>query len=352
MNAPLPQSLQQAAPVTPGLTQAEAARNWVRTLAKYRDPDTKRSIFELVTTLVPFAVLWAAAWAALSVSPFLSLGIALLNGCFLVRLFVIQHDCGHGSYLANRKAMDWIGRCLGVLTVTPYAVWRHSHSIHHSAAGNLQQRGIGDINTLTLNEYRDLSRFQRLVYHVYRNPLFMFGVVPAYLFFIQQRLPIGFMSEGRRFWISSLGTDAMIALCVGALVYFGGWQVVFWIYVPTILCAATIGMWLFYVQHQFEDAHWDHPPEWQLHEAALHGSSFYDLPQPLRWISANIGVHHVHHLYARIPFYRLMEVMRDHPELADDQRLTLKESLASARLHVWDEDSRKLLSFRQARAMI
>ncbi|MEP2784133.1 MAG: fatty acid desaturase [Pseudoruegeria sp.] len=352
MNASLPQSLTEAAPVTPALTPSKDAREWVRVLAQYREPNTARSLLELTLTLLPFFTLWGAAWAALTVSPFLSLAIAVLNGFFLVRLFVIQHDCGHGSFLANRRAMDWVGRSLGVLTVTPYMVWRHSHSIHHSAAGNLEQRGIGDINTLTLNEYRDLSRFGRFGYHLYRNPLFMFGVVPAYLFLFQHRIPLGYMTEGKRFWISTQGSNLATGLLIATIVYFGGWQPIFWIFIPTVIAAATLGMWLFYVQHQFEDTHWDHDVDWQLHEAALHGSSFYDLPQPFRWLSANIGVHHVHHLYSRIPFYRLMDVIRDHPELAEDQRMTLGESLVSARLHIWNEDTRKLLSFKDARALL
>ena len=329
----------------------ESGRHWVRVLAQYREPSSLRSIVELAITAGPFVLLVGLAWWSLSVHPLLAGVISALNGAFLVRLFVIQHDCGHSAFFHSRHANDWVGRSLGVLTLTPYDVWRRTHSIHHSSAGNLDRRGIGDVPTLTVSEFCNLSRSGRLLYRLYRHPVFLFGVVPAYLFFLQNRLPIGLMRSGWKYWISAMGTNAALALLLGAGLYFAGVQALLLIFLPTALVGASIGVWLFYVQHQFEDTRWDRNLDWQLHDAALHGSSHYILPPVLRWFSANIGVHHVHHLYSRIPFYRLTEALRDHPALARAQRLTLRESFRCARLHLWDENRRKLLSFAEARAV-
>ncbi len=328
---------------------ALAARDWIKILAKYRNPNILRSSFELFVSLAPFIALWAFAWWVLQYSYWLALGIAVVNGIFLVRLFLIQHDCGHNSFFTNRHVSDWVGRAIGVLTLTPYDVWRRTHSVHHSASGNLDRRGMGDVHTLTVAEYMALSKFGRLKYRLYRNPLVLFGLGPFYLFFLQNRLPLGLMKSGWKYWTSAMGTNATIALFVGLITWLGGWQVLLLIFIPTTLVGASIGVWLFYVQHQFEHTLWDKEEDWQLHDAALHGSSHYVLPQPLQWLTANIGIHHVHHLYARIPFYRLTEVLRDHPILAEAQRLTIRESLECFKLQLWDETSRRLLSYKQAR---
>lgn len=326
-----------------------AARDWVKILASYRTPNILRSSFELFISLAPFLALWAFAWWILQYSYWLALGIAVVNGIFLVRLFLIQHDCGHSSFFTNRHVSDWIGRAIGVITLTPYDVWRRTHSMHHSASGNLDRRGMGDVHTLTVNEYMALTKFGKLKYRLYRNPFVLFGLGPFYLFFLQNRLPLGLMKSGWKYWTSAMGTNATIAVAIGLITWFGGWQVLALIFVPTTLVGASIGVWLFYVQHQFEETHWEWEGDWQLHDAALHGSSHYVLPQPLQWLTANIGIHHVHHLYARIPFYRLTEVLRDHPDLAEAQKLTIRESLECYNLQLWDEASRKLLSYKQAR---
>lgn len=332
----------------PGNAAPRSAREWLSILARYREPSTARSLFELAATLVPFLALWALAWATLSISVWLALAVALLNGAFLVRIFIIQHDCGHGAFLRNRRAQDWVGRVLGVLTLTPYAVWRRTHAIHHAHHGDLDHRGIGDVTTLTVEEYRARNRFGRLLYRLYRHPVVLFVLGPSYLFILQNRLPLGLMNQGWRYWTSAMGTNAMIGIALGLIVWFGGLWPVLVIFLPTSVIAATIGVWLFYVQHQFEETHWAKGDDWQLHNAALEGSSHYVLPQPLRWFSGNIGIHHVHHLYSRIPFYRLPEVIRDHAELAEAQRLTIRDSLRTVKLHLWDEAQGKLTSFRDA----
>jgi acyl-lipid omega-6 desaturase (Delta-12 desaturase) len=328
---------------------ARAGRNWIEALQRYREPDLRQSILEIFITAVPFALLWALAWAALSISYWLTLLVAVPAAAFLVRLFMIQHDCGHGAFFRSKSANDWVGRVIGVLTLTPYAVWRRCHAVHHATSGNLHQRGMGDITTLTVREYLARPWYRRVAYRIYRNPLVLFVLGPAYLFLIQNRLPFGLMRE-RQYWISAMGTNAAIAAGVAGMSYVLGFGTFLSVHIPIVAIAASIGVWLFYVQHQFEETFWAAEPEWKQHDAALYGSSHYDLPPVLRWLTANIGVHHVHHLYSRIPYYRLAAVIRDFPELATVRRLTLMESLGCIRLRLWDEGSRRLLSFREARS--
>ncbi len=323
-------------------------RSWVRVLADYREPSHPRSVIELIITLVPFIALWALAWGSLSVSYPLAAALAILNSAFLVRLFMIQHDCGHGSFFKNRTLNDWVGRSLGVLTLTPYHVWRRTHSIHHVSAGNLDKRGMGDVLTLTVAEYRERTPRGRLRYRLYRHPLVLFGLGPFYLFFLQNRLPVGLMNEDWRYWASAMGTNVMLALLLGTIAYAAGCAPLLLVFLPTTAVAATIGVWMFYVQHQFEETSWDVEPDWQLQDAALHGSSHYILPGVLRWFTANIGMHHVHHLQSRVPFYRLPETLRDHPGLDAAQRLTFADSLRCTRLHLWDREKRRLVSFKEA----
>ncbi|WP_299655329.1 fatty acid desaturase [uncultured Jannaschia sp.] len=323
----------------------DPARDWVRILARYRTARSARSAFELSVTVVPLVVLWVLAVLASAVHPLLAIALSLSNALFLVRLFAIQHDCGHGAFFADRRVNDWVGRCLGVVTLTPYAVWRRSHSVHHSATGNLERRGIGDVHTLTVREYCALSPRGRLGYRAYRNPLVMLGLFPTYLFWIQNRFPATLTEQGWRPWASAMGTNlALFTLLASAVAAFG-WTTVLMAFGPTTIAAATIGMWLFYIQHQFEETSWDRTDDWRIHDAALHGSSHYDLPPVLGWLTANIGIHHVHHLHARIPFYRLPEVLDDHPALADIRRISFTESIGCLRLKLWDERTRRLVPF-------
>ena len=320
---------------------------WTKILARYREPSRVRSVTELVITIVPLVLLWVLIWAALDFGYWFGLLLAVPAAGLLVRLFMIQHDCGHGAFFRHRLANDWVGRVLGVLTLTPYDFWRRTHAIHHASSGNLDQRGIGDIDTLTVREYLALSRWGRLRYRLYRHPIVMFGIGPAYLFILQHRLPVGLMRRGWQPWLSTMATNAAIAAVVGILIWFIGIGSFLLVHLPIMLLAASVGVWLFYVQHQFEDTFWAEDRAWNVHTAALHGSSHYDLPAVLRWFSANIGVHHVHHLCSRIPYYRLPDVLREHPELVSTSRLTLIESLRCVRLVLWDERNRRLISFRE-----
>ena len=324
------------------------ARQLFRDVSAYARPQVWRSLWEILVTAVPFVLLWAMTWAALSRGHLLGLLLAIPAGGFLLRLFLIQHDCGHGALFRRRSTNDWVGRAVSVLTLTPYDFWRRSHALHHATSGNLGKRGTGDVDTLTLQEYREKNARQRFFYRLYRSPLVLLGIGPAYLFLLRHRLPVGFMRSGWRPWASALGTNAAIAGLAGIMI----WQIGLWpflaVHLPITLVAASAGVWLFYVQHQFEHTSWDEDDSWSFHEAALHGSSHYDLPPILRWFTANIGIHHVHHLSSRIPFYRLPEVLRAHPELAGVSRLTLRESLRTLRLTLWDSQARRLVSFSQA----
>lgn len=325
-------------------------RSWTQTLDQYRKPSVVRSLLELTITLIPLLGLWIAAFAAYSFGYWwLSLALAIPGGGLIVRMFLIQHDCGHGSFLPAQAANDWIGRAIGVLTMTPYDFWRRTHAIHHSTNGNLDRRGIGDVDTLTVREYLDRPWWGRFKYRLYRSPLVMFGLGPAYLFFLQHRLPVGLMRAGWRPWISTQATNAALALVAAGLMWLLGWKAVLFVHIPMMLIAASIGVWLFYVQHQFEDTVWNGNSEWSFNEAALDGSSHYDLPQPLRWLTANIGIHHIHHLSSKIPFYRLNRVLRDHPALEKTKRLSVRESLRCIHLALWDEDGQSLISFRSLR---
>ncbi len=328
------------------------ARSWMAKLAAYKNASTKRGVLELVITAVPFALAWAAMVVALDFGQVWLYGILIVPAAgLLMRLFMIQHDCGHGSFFPSRAVNDWTGRILGVLTLTPYDYWRRSHAVHHASTGNLDQRGIGDIDTLTVSEYLRRSPWQRFCYRLYRNPLVMFGLGPVYMLGLQTRVPVGFMRKGWGPWASTQITNVAVLIAAGLLAWAVGLGPFLMIHLPVVVLAAAAGVWLFYVQHQFEDTHWSEQQDWSFHEAALHGSSHYDLPAVLRWFTANIGMHHIHHLSSRIPYYRLPDVLRDHPELRDVGRLTLLQSFACVRLTLWDEQSRKLISFRDARRL-
>ncbi len=323
-----------------------------RALTVYRAPLLTRSILELAITLIPFGIFWFLTWASVSAGYWLGLLLAVPAAGFLVRLFMIQHDCGHGSFFPSRRANDWVGRALGVLTLTPYDFWRYTHALHHAHSGNLDRARVGSIDTLSVQAYQALPRSQQLRYRLYRHPLILFGLGPVYLFLLHNRLPVGFMRAGWMPWLSTMGTNMAIVLVVTALIPAVGAGTFFIVHLPIAILAGAIGVWLFYVQHQFENTRWAHDDEWTFHETALYGSSYYDLPAPLRWFTANIGVHHVHHLASRIPSYRLPEVLKDHPRLRELSRITLRQSFRCVRLALWDEERQRLIPFEQANTAV
>jgi acyl-lipid omega-6 desaturase (Delta-12 desaturase) len=323
--------------------------NWAQKLAPYRATKNGRAIFEVALTLTLFAAIWYLTYQLSFISIFAEMAAALLAGGFLVRLFMLQHDCGHLALFPSKRVNDTVGRLLGVLTLTPYDYWRHAHAMHHAGSGNLDKRGVGDIKTMTLSEYRDAGMMGRFGYRLYRNPIVMFVVGPIYLFIFQQRMPPGAFRQGTASWVSVFLTNIGIVAFVAALCYFFGWQAVLLVHLPIVFFAGAIGVWLFYVQHQFDPTHWEPNAHWNAHQAALEGSSYYDLPKPLMWLTGNIGIHHLHHLASRIPFYKLPQVLKDFPELDEvATRLTFWESLGCINLSVWDERKKELISFRRA----
>ncbi len=317
-------------------------------LKPFMKANAGRSAWELAVTLAPFfgllvAILWATSAGYLA-----ALALVPVAGLLLLRLFIIQHDCGHGAFLHKRTSNDRVGRALGILTFTPYDCWRHSHRLHHASTGNLDARGVGDVDTLTVREFWSRSWLGRLLYRAYRHPVVLLGLGPAYLFLLRHRLPIGLMKEGVQYWVSALATNLATAGFLAALMAAFGIGTTLLVVIPTVLVAATLGVWLFYVQHQFEAAHWDRRGSWEFHEAAIKSSSHLDLPQPLRWFTGNIGMHHVHHLASRIPFYRLPSVLKAFPQLREVNRLTVPQTFRPLVLALWDEDGRRLVSFREA----
>lgn len=320
-----------------------------RELSAFRDPRVTRSLWEVAITIIPFAAVFAAMLYAIEAGYYAAVLLTPVAGLLLLRMFIIQHDCGHGAFLPSRAGNDWLGRAIGVFTLTPYDPWKRSHALHHAGTGNLDLRGFGDVDTLTIREFEERSWVGRLGYRLYRHPAVLLGLGPAYLFLLRHRLPIGLMKAGSVYWVSSMATNAVTALILFGLIYAFGIATTAIVFLPVLMFAASVGVWLFYIQHQFESAHWDYSDNWTFHEAALLGSTHLDLPIILRWFTANIGIHHVHHLASRIPFYRLPEVLKAHPDLANVNRYTFKQTFKPLLLTLWDEDRRKLVSFKEAK---
>ena len=297
---------------------------------------------------LPLAALWSGALFAVGHGWWWGELLVLPAAAFLVRLFMIQHDCGHAAFFRAPAANAWTGRLIGVLTATPYDYWRRTHAIHHATSGNLDRRTLGAVETLTVEEYRARSWLVRAGYRLYRHPVVMFGLGPGYMFVLQHRAPIGLMKEGRA-WLSVLGNNLGLAVLIAAEILVAGPKAALAVHLPIVVIAASIGVWLFYLQHQFEGAWWAREERWTLHEAALLGSSHLHLPLVMRWFTANIGAHHVHHVGSRIPFYRLPQVLNDHPQLKAISRITLVDSIRAMRLSLWDEAAGRLVSFAEAR---
>jgi omega-6 fatty acid desaturase (delta-12 desaturase) len=337
-----------AAAIEPGL-MPESQKQRVRRLAahcqKYRGSVPRLAIQQLISTLVPLVLVIAAMFATVEHAYWATLLLAIPAAGLLVRAFIIQHDCGHGSFFASRPLNDFVGRCMSLLTMTPYRLWQREHAQHHATSGNLDRRGAGDIDTLTVGEYLQLSSLQKIRYRLYRHPLFLFGIgVPAY-FVILQRLPWLHALPPRETWRSVAGLNIGLVAFYLPLVYFFGLSNVLWVGLPVLHIAAAAGGWLFFIQHQFEETTWDKAEGWNFQVAALLGSSYYKLPRVLNWFTGNIGLHHIHHLNSMIPNYRLTACLDASPELQAINKLTLRDSIRCARLKLWDETQRRLIRF-------
>lgn len=345
---------QSSPPNTSQLSAAERARRselkkavseYAAHCAKFREADTTRAFTQILTTTVPFVLLVAAMIALANTAYWATLLIAIPASGLLVRFFIVQHDCGHGSFTPTRTMNDTIGRAMSIFTLTPYALWRREHAIHHAGCGNLERRGIGDIETWTVDEYLAKSWFARLRYRVYRNPLFLFGFGVPFYFLVIQRLPWFHGVAAKESWKSVIGLNIAMVVFYGGLAYLIGPMTLLKVALPIVVLASAAGGWLFFIQHQFEDTLWDRKEDWDFQVAAVHGSSYYVLPKVLQWFTGNIGLHHIHHLNSMIPNYRLQECMDAMPTLATINRLTVMESLACVRLTLWDPVRRRLIGF-------
>jgi acyl-lipid omega-6 desaturase (Delta-12 desaturase) len=348
------ESSSQPAPVDrASSTTANAAaeqldsRQWRKLLAPYAQPDTRSALICLATSVLPYLALSVVMWRLLAVSPLLAIALAVPTAAFLVRTFIVFHDCSHGSFLRARRANAWLGTALGLLIYSPFLRWRHDHAVHHATSGDLDRRGTGDVQTLTVSEYRALPWRGRLGYRLLRNPLVMFGLGPIVAMIVGPRIVA--RNARPRMRRSVIATNLALAAIIGALCWLIGWRDYLLVCGPPALIAGSIGIWLFYVQHQFEDAWWDSGENWTYADAALRGSSYLKLPAVLRFCSGNIGYHHVHHLNARIPNYNLK---RAHDENAVFHRvptLSLLDGIRAVRLKLWDEELGRLVPFAASR---
>ncbi len=320
---------------------------WREIVAKYQRPSISRSVVQLCNTLGPLLLLFVLMYFAMRVSYLLTLGLAVIAGGFLIRTFIIMHDCGHGSFFKSRRANDIVGFITGVLTLTPYSQWRRDHAIHHATSGHLEERGHGDVTTLTVKEYLQLSRWGRFRYRFYRNALIMLVVGPVFLM-IKHRLHTP-DTAGRREIIGVHATNATIVLLFVATSLLIGPLKVVAIYMPAMLMAGAAGVWLFYVQHQFEDTYWAQGADWDYASAAVEGSSFYRLPRVLDWMTGSIGFHHVHHLSPKIPNYLLRRAHEENALFQHAKTLTVWQSIRTFSLKLWDEENRRLIGWRELR---
>jgi acyl-lipid omega-6 desaturase (Delta-12 desaturase) len=326
------------------------AANWKRIVARYQKPSAPRAIWQIVNTLVPFAGLWVLMYFTMSISWWLTVPLAVLAGAVLVRAFIIFHDCGHGSFFKSPIANHIVGAITGVLTFTPFYHWRWEHAIHHSSSGDLDRRGTGDIWTLTVQEYLESSRWKRFAYRLARNPVILFVIAPLFLFLVQQRVPK--LKAPTRERYSVYWTNLALGMMAAVLIAIFGLKAYIIIQLTVLITAGATGVWLFYVQHQFEGVYWERRDDWDYVQAALQGSSFYKLPRILQWFSGNIGFHHIHHLSPRIPNYHLEKCHREEPLFQTVKPVTFFRSFKSLTFRLWDERKRKLVSFGAIRNRI
>jgi acyl-lipid omega-6 desaturase (Delta-12 desaturase) len=335
--------------VLPEEKPQQYAADWKEIVAKYQRPSAPRALWQIANTLLPYALLWYLMYLSLAVSWWLTMPLAILAGAFLVRVFIIFHDCGHGSFFKSRRANNVWGFLCGLLTFTPFYHWRWEHSLHHATSGDLDRRGIGDVWTMTVQEYLESSRGKRFAYRLARNPIVLFVLAPLYVFLVRHRLPKALASRRERssvYWmnLAILGMAAVMTAIFGLKAYL-------LIQFTALLVAGSAGFWLFYVQHQFEGVYWERRDGWDYAAAALQGSSFYKLPRVLQWFSGNIGFHHIHHLSPRIPNYNLEKCHQADPLFQIVKPVTLFSSFKSLTFRLWDEQPRRLVGYRHLRTL-
>lgn len=319
--------------------------NWNKDIVPFQKPDTRKSLWQLTNTIVPFLGLWCLAYLSLSVSIWITMVLATLASGFFMRIFIIFHDCCHHSFFKSRKANEMVGIITGILTFFPYHQWKYEHSVHHATSGNLSRRGTGDMWTMTVNEYTESTALLRIVYRLYRNPFVMFGLGPLHLFLNQYRF--NRKGAGRKERINTHITSFSLAGILGLLCFILGWKGVLLVEGPILYLSGIIGIWLFYVQHQFEHTYFEKTDKWNYVSAALQGSSFYKLPKVLQWMTGNIGFHHVHHLGPRVPNYSLQHAHESIPFLQNVQSVRFLSSLRSLRYRLWNENYNRFVGFKE-----
>jgi omega-6 fatty acid desaturase (delta-12 desaturase) len=323
--------------------------NWKQIVARYQTPSVGASLWQILNTIIPYAGLWYLMYLTHQISWWLTVPLAILAGGFMVRLFIIFHDCGHGSFFKSNRANHIVGAITGLLTFTPYFHWRWEHAIHHSTAGDLDRRGTGDVWTLTVQEYLESSRWRKFAYRLARNPFVLFVAAPLFLFLVMQRFHAA--KAGKKEILSVYLTNLGLVLMAATLSLFFGVKAYLLIQLIVVAVAGSAGVWLFYVQHQFEGVYWQRSEEWDYATAALKGSSFYKLPKVLQWFSGNIGFHHIHHLSSRIPNYHLEKCHKAEPLFQTVKPVTLWSSFKSLTFRLWDEQERKLVGYRHLRLL-
>ncbi len=332
-----------ASTATPSIPQVDD-KAWKKAVKPYMDSDLRLSLIQCVNSIAPYFILLYLMYRSLEVSYWLTLALAPLAAGFAMRMFIIFHDAGHGSFFKSKKANTFIGNFTGILLFTPYGAWRHSHAVHHATSGDLDHRGTGDIWTLTLEEYKKLPTWKKIAYRIYRNPFFIFVVGPTIDFVVLQRFVSMNAATSPRERRSVHFTNLMLLLIIGVAALTIGLDKYILVMLPIIVLASSMGVWLFYVQHQYENVYWERHENWDFAAAALYGSSYYKLPRILQWFSGNIGFHHIHHLSPRIPNYKLEECHNEN-EIFQVEPMTLLSSLRSLRVRVWDEDRHKLVGY-------
>ncbi len=333
---------------TAGNGKDTPAENWKEIVMKYQRPSLRRSVWQLINSVGSYVAVWSAMYWSISVSYWLTAALVLLAGGLLVRVFIIFHDCGHGSFFETKLANDVTGFLTGVLTFTPYSLWRKEHALHHSSAADLDHRGTGDVPTMTVEEYLAASRWEKLGYRLVRNPVVLFGLIPLAMFLVKHRLPHSHQANRRERQSVHWTNLALLGLIVGLSFLFGLVPYLI-LQVAVIGVAGSLGTWLFYVQHQFEGVYWEREEEWDFADAAFKGSSFYKLPKVLQWFSGNIGFHHIHHLSPRIPNYNLERCHYAEPLFQTVTSIGLLASLKCLTFRLWDERGRKLVGFAHLR---
>jgi len=316
-------------------------------VAPYEGSDTKASLKQIGNTMIPFFLLWYASYLSLSVSYWLTVPLLLVTSGFLVRIFILFHDCCHQSFFRSRRANDVLGTITGILTLVPYMQWKHTHSVHHATSSNLDKRGVGDMWLLTVQEYAQASFWKKVAYRCYRHPLVMFGLGPISVFLIEYRFNRreARLKERLNVYLTNVGIVVLYTLLILAI----GWKAFLLIQAPVFFLSGVMGIWLFYVQHQFEDSYFEHEEQWSYVQAAVEGSSYYKLPKVLQWITGNIGFHHVHHLSPKVPNYNLEKAHEAVEPLQKATTITIRTSLKALRYRLWDEERKVFLSFKEAK---